>query len=286
MGKKLTLPEPKEISYDHLANLRMSELPKDGLAILNVPAPTSCKYLNVQARNHTDVYIFADVTFVAPLIDREQFLKRIQLSFPSPVSVPKEPSGFATYQTYTFENGDLLQVNIDVNLELSDRPEIFVVDALSPLVVALHRMSDTIPKAFICHASEDKPTARSIALALRDMGATVWIDEWEINVGESIVEKVNAGLEECSHLVLLLSSHSVNKPWVRREFSAALMGQLSERRVTVLPVRLDESKPPKIIEDIKYADARISVYNAIEQLRQVLFPIEAPNQALKPTELA
>lgn len=278
MDEKLTLPQPKEISYNHLADLRMSKVPEVGLAILDVPAPSSCTGLNVQVRNHggseptrTDIYVFADVEFVVPLIERERFLRRIQLSFPSPLSEHKESSGYATYRTFTHEWGDSFLVTVDVRLDLGDRPEISVLDALSPLVAALRSMSDTAPKAFICHASEDKSTARTIAFALRDMGAIVWLDEWEIKVGESIVERVNTRIEACSHLVLLLSSHSVSKPWVQREFSAALMRQLSERQVTVLPVRLDEAEPPKIIGDIKYADARTSVVDAIDQLRQVLF---------------
>lgn len=129
-----------------------------------------------------------------------------------------------------------------------------------------------VPKVFICHASEDKPSARMVAEALRHMGARVWLDEWEIKVGESIVQKVTSGLEGSSHLVLLLSQHSVNKPWVRREFSAALMRQLSDGGVTVLPVKLDSASPPAIIADLRYADGSVDLENALRELREVLFP--------------
>jgi len=67
-------------------------------------------------------------------------------------------------------------------------------------------------------------------------------------------------------------TYSVTKPWVQREFSAALIGQLSQRHITVLPVRLDDAQPPTLIADIKYADARQGVPHAIGELVQALFP--------------
>jgi hypothetical protein len=111
-------------------------------------------------------------------------------------------------------------------------------------------------RLFVCHASEDKPVARAFANFLRINGTRVWLDEWEIQVGDSIVEKVNGGLSVATHLAVLLSSASVSKPWVCRELSSALMRQLSDSSVTVLPLLIDDCAIPPMLADIRYADCR------------------------------
>jgi hypothetical protein len=66
-------------------------------------------------------------------------------------------------------------IDVDVMLDLGDKPEISIIDALAPLIAALRMMANTAPRALICHASEDKPVARLIAIALRTKGAVVWL---------------------------------------------------------------------------------------------------------------
>jgi hypothetical protein len=263
------------IAFDDLAAYRMADVPYEGWEISNVPRPPSCTSINLQARNHRrdhpqpgDIYVFADVSFKAPLIERQRFSRWIDLAFPPQLSIQSckhdEPAPRVAFRTFTHEYEDTYFVDVDVKLDLSDKPEIPIIDALAPLLAALRIMANTAPRAFICHASEDKPAARLIATALRTKG-------------DSLVQKINIGLENTSHLILLLSNHSVAKPWVQREFSAALIGQLSHRQITVLPVRLDDAEPPTIIADIKYADGRQGIPHAIGELVQALFSTSALN---------
>lgn len=275
------------IAFDDLAAYRMTDVSYEGWEISNVPRPPSCTKINLQARNHCrdhpepgDIYVFADVRFEVPLIERQRFSHWIHLAFPTISMQPDkhdDPAPRVAFRTFSHEHDDKYFVDVDVKLDLSDRPEIPIMEALAPLIAALRVMANTAPRAFICHASEDKPAARLIATALRTKGVLVWLDEWEIRVGDSLVQKINSGLESTSHLILLLSNHSVAKPWVQREFSAALIGQLSHRHVTVLPVRLDDAEPPTIIADIKYADGRQGIPHAIRELVQALFPSGALN---------
>lgn len=123
---------------------------------------------------------------------------------------------------------------------------------------------------FICHASEDKGAARELASAMRQFGADVWFDEWEIRVGDSIIQRIDHALGAVSHLIVLLSQVSVNKPWVRKELSSALIRQLSEKSITVIPLRLDECVIPSILADIRYADARAGMEHAIIEIKRAL----------------
>jgi hypothetical protein len=126
------------------------------------------------------------------------------------------------------------------------------------------------PLLFICHASEDKPFVESLCSYLDARDVPVWYDRREIKVGQSIVQRINEGLDSASHLVIVLSKRSVEKPWVQRELSSAVMLQLSKKRVTVLPIRLDDCAIPSIIADIKYADAREGMASVIRDLAHAL----------------
>jgi hypothetical protein len=46
-------------------------------------------------------------------------------------------------------------------------------------------------KVFICHASEDKERfVLDFAKKLRANGVDAWIDKWEIELGDNLVDKV------------------------------------------------------------------------------------------------
>jgi hypothetical protein len=127
-----------------------------------------------------------------------------------------------------------------------------------------------IGRVFLCHASEDKPTAVDLASALMSRGVAVWLDQWEIKVGDSIVDKINQGIEAASHLAILISKHSASKPWVVREMSAALMRQLANRSIRVLPVRIDDAPLPALLADIRYADCRGDLQRGCQEVVEAI----------------
>ena len=105
---------------------------------------------------------------------------------------------------------------------------------------------------FISHNKTDAEAARELAifLAAEEMG--VWFDEWEVQAGDSIVEKIEEGLNDCSHFILLWSQNAVRSAWVRQELRAALVKAIEEGGPRVIPVRLDETELPLLLRDLKY----------------------------------
>jgi hypothetical protein len=110
--------------------------------------------------------------------------------------------------------------------------------------------------AFLSHSSKDKPFVRRLAADLVANGVKVWIDEQRILVGDSIPEKIAQGLAESDFFLLFVSENSVNSSWVKKELSSALVHEIERRKVTVLPVRLDNAKMPDSVNDKLYADFR------------------------------
>src|SRR5213082_2962990 len=97
------------------------------------------------------------------------------------------------------------------------------------------------PKAFICHASEDKDRfVRGFATKLREKGIDAWVDEWEILPGESIVRKVfDEGIQESKVFIIVLSQYSVNKSWVREELDFGVIRKISGES-KIIPVVIDD----------------------------------------------
>lgn len=92
------------------------------------------------------------------------------------------------------------------------------------------------PKVFLSYASEDRELAAQIAQGLIAQGVDTWWDTWEIRAGDSLRRKIEAGLADCTHFLVLLTPVALTKPWVNQEMDAGLVRMLNER-ITFLPVR-------------------------------------------------
>lgn len=109
-------------------------------------------------------------------------------------------------------------------------------------------------KVFVSHRGADQAVAERLSMALRDRGHKVWIDAWEVELGDSIIEQIDTGLSDCEFLLLCCSDAVSASPWMDREWMSALARQLSGLNVRVLPVRLTGGTLPSILADVKYAD--------------------------------
>jgi hypothetical protein len=126
------------------------------------------------------------------------------------------------------------------------------------------------PHLFICHASEDTEFVQDLCSYLDSHQVSLWYDRREIKVGDSIVQRISAGLESASHLVVVLSPVSVTKPWVRREFSSAVMRQIQAASVIVLPILAEPCEIPAILADIRYANASADRMRGFQELLDAL----------------
>lgn len=129
----------------------------------------------------------------------------------------------------------------------------------------------SVPRnVFLCHASVDKPFVRQVWSDLKHAGHKPWIDEFEIQVGDSIVQKISEGTTGAGELVLFLSKASINSAWVQREWSSALARQLETKKIRVLPAVIEHCEIPALLADVKYADFRGSYNNGLEALMNAL----------------
>lgn len=109
---------------------------------------------------------------------------------------------------------------------------------------------------FISYSHANKDFVDRLGAELAFKRRHVWVDRWELKVGDSILERVQDALSDASALLIVLSQASVSSPWCRKELSAGLLRELEERRVVVLPVLLEDCPIPLFLRDKLYADFR------------------------------
>jgi hypothetical protein len=113
-----------------------------------------------------------------------------------------------------------------------------------------------VPDVFVSHRISDTPAALRLAEDLRRAGHAVWLDKWAIDIGDSIVQRMEQGLQNAAYLILCYSDTGVMSPWISREWMSTLARQLEGRNVRILPVMLSGSVTPAILADIYAADLR------------------------------
>ncbi len=89
---------------------------------------------------------------------------------------------------------------------------------------------------FISHASEDKADiARPLAEQLQKLGLRVWLDEFELKLGDSLRRKIDNGLAKSKFGLVILSPAFFSKEWPNKELDG-LVAREDGREKVVLPV--------------------------------------------------
>jgi hypothetical protein len=91
---------------------------------------------------------------------------------------------------------------------------------------------------FICHASEDQEDfVRPLAETLRKE-YEVWYSEYELTLGDSLLQKIDQGLASCDFGIVVLSKSFFAKRWPRAELDGLFALETSSRKI-ILPIWKD-----------------------------------------------
>lgn len=89
---------------------------------------------------------------------------------------------------------------------------------------------------FMSHASEDKlQVALPLTSYLESRGYRVWLDEFELAVGDSLRRNIDKGLSAASFGVVILSPSYLQKAWTNRELEG-LIARDDGHHILILPV--------------------------------------------------
>jgi hypothetical protein len=102
-------------------------------------------------------------------------------------------------------------------------------------------------QSFISHATEDARFAHTLADDLRRLGMQVWIVPESIYAGESWVEAIERGLQESSHVLVVLTPAAVESQWVKKEVEIAITLEC-EKRIRLIPLELKPTEIPLLLK--------------------------------------
>ena len=107
------------------------------------------------------------------------------------------------------------------------------------------------PTAFLSFAYEDFALAEAVAKALMSSGIDTWWAEWEIKAGDSLRQKIDSGLQGCTHFIALLTPRSLPKPWVQQELDAGLIRKLNNGvKLIALRSELSVDQLPPLLQGL------------------------------------
>lgn len=109
---------------------------------------------------------------------------------------------------------------------------------------------------FISYSRTDRDFVDTLARGLVHNKINVWLDRWELHVGDSLITRIQQAITDASALLVVLSRASVNSEWCKKELNSGLIRELEERRVVVLPVLAEDCEIPMFLRDKVYADCR------------------------------
>lgn len=125
-------------------------------------------------------------------------------------------------------------------------------------------------KIFISYSSKDRKFVQRFVKDLRSIGFGVWVDYWELKIGDSLIEKIPTGIKESGWVVVILSKNSIKSNWVRKELSISLTKEINLGKVFVLPIVIEDCNIPFSLVDKLYANFKDDYKKGFESLKRTL----------------
>lgn len=132
---------------------------------------------------------------------------------------------------------------------------------------------DAMPKVFISHSNQNSEPTRRIADSLRSAGFGVWVDFENIRGGADWLCEIEAGIQRCDAMVVVLSKSSASSVWVERECLYAW-----QLRKPVFTALVADILIPLHLINIQYCDLRAQPTEGMARL------VESIQMALRSVE--
>lgn len=127
---------------------------------------------------------------------------------------------------------------------------------------------------FVSHASEDKEAVvRPLAEALRALGVSVWYDEFELRIGDSLRRKIDNGISRSRFGLVVVSKSFFAKGWPQYELDGLVTMAVNDRQI-LLPIWHEISKDEVVDQSPSLAD-RVALRTADYGIEEIADKIAA-----------
>lgn len=126
------------------------------------------------------------------------------------------------------------------------------------------------PDLFLSHSSRDKVIVRRLAEDLSFLQVDAWLDEWELQVGDSLHDAIASAMEKAGYVAVILADNYADSRWAREELKQALARERRQDQSVVLPLIFGAAEIPAFLEDKVYLDFRRNYYEGLSRLAGIV----------------
>ncbi len=144
----------------------------------------------------------------------------------------------------------------------------FVDTPLSTIPSLVRNEQDAQFDVFISHATEDKEdVVTPLAVALQAGGLSVWYDDFELGIGDSLRQKIDQGITSSRFAIVVLSKSFFDKGWSNYELDG-LVTRAIDGDQTLLPIWHGLTKDEVVSYSPSLADkiARNTTTQTVEEI--------------------
>jgi hypothetical protein len=130
--------------------------------------------------------------------------------------------------------------------------------------------------AFVSHASEDKASfVKPLVSALISSGYSIWYDEFELKVGDSLRRSIDNGLKKSRYGIVVLSASFFEKNWPQYELDGLVNKEMNGHKV-ILPIwhlvskNQVQSYSPSLADKVAINSSISTIDEIVVQLSEVL----------------
>lgn len=120
----------------------------------------------------------------------------------------------------------------------------------------LTRTGGNQPHIVIPYNYADHEFAHKLAGAFRHDRVTPWIEDIDMSAGAFLVNRILQAARPVDCVVPAISAASVAANWIQHDLRTIIARSSGERRVRVLPARIDDSALPNFLTSQPYYDFR------------------------------
>jgi len=138
---------------------------------------------------------------------------------------------------------------------------------------------------FICHTSEDKEKiAKPIYEGLNQLKIKCWLDIFEIDYGDEIIEKIQEGINLSQFSLIILSHNWFNNSWASKELFSLLSREIRKKKTIVIPLIVDDERT--ILENIPFLEGKRYIkHQSVEGTIQELYEFIKRKKEFEPKDI-
>jgi hypothetical protein len=131
---------------------------------------------------------------------------------------------------------------------------------------------------FISYNHKDIEFVNNLVSDLLINRHNVWLDRWEMNVGDSLIDRIQSALIASSAVLVIISKNSIASNWCKKELNSTLMREIEEKKSLLLPCVIDDCEIPLFLREKLYADFKRDSDQAFSDILRALAKISSLEQ--------